>query len=202
MAEDTDIYKEPSIISESLFKDKGSKHFGYVYPVKTEEEIERRLTELRKKHYASRHVCYAWSLGSREIICKSNDDGEPHNSAGPPILGQIQSFELRNTLVAVVRYFGGTKLGVGGLINAYKTAAKEAILNNEIKEFYLQKKLALTFPYELMSEVMRFAKREGINIISQDFREICQLEILIREKFYSDYLEFLSKLHKLEIKHF
>ncbi|MGB0806207.1 MAG: IMPACT family protein [Salibacteraceae bacterium] len=200
MDKDFDSYKEPSLGSESLFKDKGSKHFGYVFPVKTENDIEKRLNEIRKKHFSSRHVCYAWSLGTRKIKTKYTDDGEPHNSAGPPILGQIQSFELKNVLVVVVRYFGGTKLGVGGLINAYKTAAKEAILNNKINTLFLTKTLMLSFPYSIMSDVMRFAKREGITIVSQDFRETCNLKIRVREKFYSDYTEFLSKLHLLETK--
>lgn len=197
MSIEVDEYHEPSIVSESLFKDKGSKHFGYVFPVHSEEEIELRLAEVRKKHFSARHVCYAWSLGARESISKSTDDGEPHNSAGPPILGQIQSFNLSNVLIAVVRYFGGTKLGVGGLINAYKTAAKQAIQSNKINTLYLQKKLRVTFPYSLMSEVMRFAKRDGITIIQQDFREICNLDVLIREKYFAEYLEFLSKLHQL-----
>ena len=195
---DSDQYKEPTIISESLFKDKGSKHFGYVFPVKDENEIEECLNQLKKKHFAARHVCYAWSLGTKNKKTKSTDDGEPHNSAGPPILGQIQSYELNNVLIAVVRYFGGTKLGVGGLINAYKTAAKEAIISNEIITLHHYKKVNLSFPYDLMSEIMRFTKRDGVQVISQDFQESCNMEITIREKYFSDYNHFLSKLHQLE----
>tara|TARA_R110002050_G_scaffold204327_1_gene339668 strand:+ start:156051 stop:156665 length:615 start_codon:yes stop_codon:yes gene_type:complete len=200
MDELEDAYQEPIAVSESLFKDKGSKHFGYVFPVKSVAEIELHLQELRKKHFAARHVCYAWTLGVDNQENKWTDDGEPHNSAGPPIMGQIQSFQLHNTLIAVVRYFGGTKLGVGGLINAYKTAAKEAILAGTIKEFYLQKKLRLTFPYTLMSDVMRNTKADGVKIVSQDFREACNLEILVRLKFYSKTFEILSNLHPIEIK--
>ena len=200
MDTESDSYKVPQIISESLFKDKGSKHFGYVFPIESEADIEEHLTGLRKKHHSARHICYAYSIGTKNIIVKSTDDGEPHNSAGPPILGQIQSFELHNVLVAVVRYFGGTKLGVGGLINAYKTAAKEAILNNSIEIKHLYQNIELMFPYELMSEVMRFTKRDGIIINSQDFRESCQLKISIREKYFSDYINFLNKLHLLEVK--
>jgi len=195
-----DVYKEPSGVSESLFKDKGSKHFGYVYPVKSKEDIDRRLQELRKLHYASRHVCYAWTLGTTKIEHKWSDDGEPHNSAGPPIMGQIQSYGLHNTLIAVVRYFGGTKLGVSGLINAYKTAAKEAIEAGDIQELYLQKGLRLTFPYELMSEVMRQTKQSGIRILKQDFRETCQLEISIRLKYFEQVHQILTKLHRLNIE--
>lgn len=195
-----DEYKEPSIQSDSLFKDKGSKHFGYVFPVQSIQDIEKALIELKKKHYSARHICYAWSLGIDQITTKSTDDGEPHNSAGPPILGQIQSFELHNVLIAVVRYFGGTKLGVGGLINAYKTASKEAILENKIISKYRTKTLLLTFPYDIMSEIMRFTKREGIQIMEQDFQDTCKLLITIRGKFYTDYYQFLSKLHLLTIK--
>ena len=149
-----DSYLEPSCSSESLFKDKGSKHFGYVFSVYSKEDVEEKLILLKKKHHSARHVCYAWSIGVDKIESKFTDDGEPHNSAGPPIMGQIQSFKLHNTLIAVVRYFGGTKLGVGGLINAYKTAAKDAILAGGTKELYITKMLILSFPYELMSEVM------------------------------------------------
>jgi uncharacterized YigZ family protein len=195
-----DIYNEPTDVSESLFKDKGSKHFGYVFPVKTKEEIEQRLIGLRKSHHASRHVCYAWSLGTVDIQTKWNDDGEPHNSAGPPIMGQIQSYGLHNTLIAVVRYFGGTKLGVGGLINAYKTAAKEAIEAGEIKELYLLKHLRLIFPYDLMSDVMRYTKQPGIRITKQDFRETCVLEISIRLKYFEQVHEILTKLHRLNME--
>ncbi len=195
-----DEYKEPSIHSESLFKDKGSKHFGYVFPVHNEKDIELALLSLKKSHYSARHICYAWSLGIDQVVTKSTDDGEPHNSAGPPILGQIQSFELHNVLIAVVRYFGGTKLGVGGLINAYKTASKEAILENKIISKYRTKTLLLTFPYAIMSEIMRFSKREGIQVLGQDFQDHCNLTITIREKYFSDYQDFLSKLHQLQTK--
>ena len=199
MAEIDDSYLEPSVNSESLFKDKGSKHFGYVFSVYSKQEIDDKLLELKKKHHSARHICYAWSLGIESIETKFTDDGEPHNSSGPPIMGQIQSFKLHNTLIAVVRYFGGTKLGVGGLINAYKTAAKEAILAGSTKELYIKKELLLSFPYELMSEVMRMTKQDGISVLEQDFRESCQLKISVRLKFHSSVLNFLSKLHKLEV---
>lgn len=200
MNEIEDSYLEPSGSSESLFKDKGSKHFGYVFSVYSKEDIENKLIQLKKKHHSARHVCYAWSLGIENIETKFTDDGEPHNSAGPPIMGQIQSFKLHNTLIAVVRYFGGTKLGVGGLINAYKTAAKEAIIAGQTKELFITKDLLLTFPYELMSEVMRLSKQEGVKVIEQDFREICNLTITVRLKYYHTVKEFLSKLHKLDVK--
>lgn len=199
MTEINDLYKEPKSVSKSLFKDKGSKHFGYVFPVKTKEDIDLRLMELRKKHHSARHVCYAYSLGVLNPETKYTDDGEPHNSAGPPIMGQIQSYQLHNVLIAVVRYFGGTKLGVGGLINAYKTAAKEAIEAGEIINKYQQQKLRLEFPYELMSTLMRTAKQEGITILKQDFTETCILDISVRLKIYSQIHQKLIKLHRLKI---
>jgi len=199
MEEFNDLYKEPKIESESLFKDKGSKHFGYVFPIHNKEEIDQRLKELRKKHHSARHVCYAWSLGITNPETKYTDDGEPHNSAGPPIMGQIQSFGLHNVLIAVVRYFGGTKLGVGGLINAYKTAAKEAVEAGQIIEKYQQQKLQLEFPYGLMSEVMRAAKQDGISILKQDFTETCILVISVRLKIYDQVYQKLTKLHQLKI---
>lgn len=195
----SDSYFEISSEGQSLFKDKGSKHFGYAFCVYNKTEVETKLEELRKKHHASRHICYAYSLGVDSVSTKYTDDGEPHNSAGPPILGQIQSANLSNTLVAVVRYFGGTKLGVGGLINAYKTAAKMAIENASITERHKTKKLTIQFPYTIMSEVMRTCKQDGIKILHQNFVESCELELEIRESIFSGIFEKFSKLHLLNI---
>ena len=123
-----DTYKTIITASEEvLFKDRNSKFFGYAFPVTTEEEIREHLEQLKKKHHSARHGCYAWQLGKEDLHYRANDDGEPSNSAGMPIYGQIQSFEVTNILIVVVRYFGGVKLGVGGLINAYKTAAQMAL---------------------------------------------------------------------------
>ena len=128
---------------------------------------------------------------------KYSDDGEPHNSAGPPILGQINAFRLSNCLVAVVRYFGGTKLGVGGLVNAYKTAAREAIENGKIITKFKTSRIRLKFPYEIMDEVMRISKQDGIRIVNQEFTEGCFLELEVRLKMYSNILGNFSKLHRL-----
>ena len=130
-----DIYKtitKPS--KETLFKDKNSKFYGYAFPVNNEENIKSSLEFLRKKHYGARHFCYSWQLGVESVRYRANDDGEPTNSAGMPIYGQIQSFELTNILVVSVRYFGGTKLGVGGLINAYRSSARLALESSIIEE--------------------------------------------------------------------
>ncbi len=200
MTEIDDAYFEPKSVSESLFKDKGSKHFGYVFPIHSADEIELHLNQLKKTHHNARHVCYAWSLGIENIETKYSDDGEPHNSAGPPIMGQIQSYNLSNTLIAVVRYFGGTKLGVGGLIHAYKTAAKEAIENGKILTKYKTITLRLFFSYELMSDVMRISKMEGVEVLSQKFTTDCLLDISVRLKYYSSILENLTKLHPIKFK--
>ena len=119
---------------EVLFKDKNSKFFGYAYPVTTEDEVKNQLAILKKQHHSARHWCYAYQIGTEIIVYRANDDGEPNNSAGQPIYGQIQSFEITNILIVVVRYFGGVKLGVGGLINAYRTAAQLALENAKIIE--------------------------------------------------------------------
>ena len=135
MDEIIDTYKTIEFPSEEiLFKEKGSKFFGYAFPVTTEEAIKEHLEILKKQHHTARHWCYAWQLGKSYELYRANDDGEPSNSAGMPIYGQLQSFELTNILLVVVRYFGGTKLGVGGLIQAYKTTAQWALEASEIIE--------------------------------------------------------------------
>ncbi|MCB0451221.1 MAG: YigZ family protein, partial [Confluentibacter sp.] len=135
MTEQKDTYKTITIPSEEvLFKDKNSKFFGYAFPVSQEEEIKMHLEQLKKKHFSARHWCYAYQIGTEKISFRANDDGEPNNSAGMPIYGQIQSFEVTNILVVVVRYFGGTKLGVGGLISAYKNTAQLALEKATIVE--------------------------------------------------------------------
>ena len=155
----SDQYKtltKPS--KEVLFKDKGSKFFGYAFPVKTEIDIEDALHQLQQKHNKARHFCYAWQLGKSYEHFKANDDGEPSNSAGMPIYGQLQSFEMTNCLIVVVRYFGGTKLGVGGLISAYKTTAKMALEATKIITKTIDSQIEVTCGYDLMNEVMRLLK--------------------------------------------
>jgi uncharacterized YigZ family protein len=164
---------------ESLHKVKGSKHFGYALHVKNEQEVATELEALRKLHHSSRHVCYAWRLGHDKSRYRANDDGEPNNSAGMPILGQIEKYDLTNVLVAVVRYFGGTKLGVGGLIDAYRTAAAGAIENAVIIERQLMSHFELSFGYPLMSDVMLALRVNHWEHYDQDFRESCKLKISI-----------------------
>jgi uncharacterized YigZ family protein len=153
-----DFYLTVAKDSEGFYKEKGSKFLAFAYPVSNEEEIKEKLEALRKQFYDARHFCYGYIFGLAAEHYRANDDGEPNHSAGDPILGQIKSNELTNTLVVVVRYFGGTKLGVGGLITAYKTAAAEALAQNEIIEKPITKSFTLMFPYEEMNEVQRLAK--------------------------------------------
>ena len=156
---ESDSYKtitKPS--DEVLFKDKNSKFFGYAFPVTTEDEVKIHLENLKKQHHQARHWCYAYQLGTETITYRANDDGEPNNSAGMPIYGQIQSFEVTNILLVVVRYFGGVKLGVGGLINAYKTGAQFALEASHIIIRTINIDFLITFDYKNMNKVMRVIK--------------------------------------------
>ncbi len=163
--------------SEGLYKEKGSKFLAFACPVSSEEEIKARLDELRKKYYDARHYCYAYIYGNGYEHFRANDDGEPNHSAGDPILGQIKSKELTNVLVVVIRYFGGTKLGVSGLINAYKTAAAKALNANKIIECAITKSFRFVFPYDEMNEVMKLVKDLGLKITNQGFENQCTLDV-------------------------
>lgn len=195
-----DYYNTLKGESHSLFKDKGSKHFGYALPVRNEEDIKNALEQIRKKHHASRHVCYAWALGNYQEQTRANDDGEPSNSAGQPILGQIRSFELTYVLIAVVRYFGGVKLGVSGLINAYKTAAKEAIEDGIIIQTTIDVEFLLHYKYDLMNQVMRVVKQFEANVLAQNFTETCELKISIRASKANSMENQLNKILNLKTK--
>lgn len=162
-----------------MYKVKGSKHFGYAFHVKTEKDIAAALDEVAKEHHSARHVAYAWRLGPEMDRYRANDDGEPSNSAGKPILGQIEKYELTNTLIAVVRYFGGTKLGVGGLIDAYRTAAELAIKDSRIKERQLMANYRLYFGYERMSEVMLALRTHDWEESNQDFKTTCKIDVAV-----------------------
>lgn len=196
-----DVYKtieKPS--EETLFKEKGSKFFGYTFPVLTEDDVKERLEELRKKHHAARHFCYAYQLGIEKIRFRANDDGEPNNSAGMPIYGQIQSFEVTNILIVSVRYFGGTKLGVGGLISAYKTSAQMALEASNILEKTINIFYKLTFNYDLMNPVMRIVKEKQIDIVDQKLEMHCEYTISVRKNDAQNIFEIFDNLYKVEIK--
>ncbi|MEZ4816977.1 MAG: YigZ family protein [Flavobacteriaceae bacterium] len=185
---------------EVLFKDRGSKFYGYAFPVINEDEIKEQLELLKKQHHTARHWCYAWQLGKKYEHYRTNDDGEPSNSAGMPIYGQLQSFEVTNTLVVVVRYFGGTKLGVGGLIQAYKTAAQMVLENSTIIEKTIDEIFQITFDYPEMNTVMRIVKEENLEIISQKLELHCELNIAVRKKDAEKIFELFQNTYKVAIK--
>lgn len=194
MSLESDQYKTlQSPSPEALFKDRGSKFFGYAFPVQSEEAIKQQLEKLRSDHHQARHWCYAWQLGTTKPSYRHNDDGEPSNSAGAPIYGQIQSFELTNVLIVVVRYFGGTKLGVGGLINAYRTAAKMALEESNIITKTIKEELLLSFDYPKMNVVMRIIKEEQLDIVEQDLELKCSYKIAVaKNKFEEVKMRFES----------
>jgi len=170
-------YRTITELSEGFYKEKGSKFLAFAVPCKSEEEAKIDLITYRKKYPQAAHVCYAFRFGSDKKTVRSSDDGEPSNSAGPPILGQIQSFDLTNILIAVVRFYGGTNLGVGGLINAYRTAAKEALELAQIVEREDEQILEINFSFEQMPLVMKLIKSQTITILEQTFDNHCFLKI-------------------------
>ena len=199
MKEDTyNTIDKPS--KEILFKEKGSKFFGYAFPVLSEEEVKVNLEELKKKHHSARHFCYAYQIGIEKPQYRANDDGEPNNSAGLPIYGQIQSFDVTNILIVSVRYFGGTKLGVGGLISAYKNSAQLAIEACEIIKKTINIKFKLIFDYELMNNVMRIIKEKKIQIIDQNLDLKCNYLISIRKKEADSIYQIFNNMFKVEVK--
>lgn len=196
-----DSYKtilKPS--EETLFKDRNSKFFGYTFPVLNEDDVKDCLDLLKKKHHTARHFCYAYQIGIETIKYRANDDGEPNNSAGMPIYGQIQSFEVTNILIVSVRYFGGTKLGVGGLIHAYKTSAKITLEASEILEKTIDIFYKLNFQYDMMNKVMRIIKEKNINLVHQEMELACEYVISIRKKEAQSIFEIFDNLYKVDIK--
>ncbi len=177
-----DTYKtilKPSL--EVLYKEKGSKFLATAFPLTSEADVAENIKKLQEKHHKARHFCYAWQLGTVAIRFRANDDGEPNNSAGMPIYGQIQSFHVTNVLIVVVRYFGGTKLGVGGLISAYKIAAKMALEESVIVEKTINVQFQLSFQYAVMNKVMRIIKTEKLQIVSQKMESECVFIIAVRK---------------------
>ncbi|MFH6604214.1 IMPACT family protein [Maribacter algicola] len=195
-----DTYKtllKPS--PETLFKEKKSKFYGYAFPVRSEEEVKPILDRLKKKHHTANHVCYAWQIGIGEIRYRANDDGEPNNSAGMPIYGQIQSYELTNVLVAVARIFGGTKLGVGGLISAYRESAKMALEASKIVKRTTRLHYRLDFEYAEMNVVMANIKRSRLEISSQEMGAACSIILSVAKKNESKMLDSFLSLHKVKV---
>ena len=195
-----DTYKtitKPS--NEVLFKNKNSKFFGYAFPVKSEDEVKSYLNQLKKKHHAARHWCYAYQLGTETFTYRVNDDGEPNNSAGMPIYGQIQSFGVTNILVVVVRYFGGVKLGGGGLIHAYKTSSQMAIEVSKIIERTVNIDYLICFDYKNTNKVMRIIKENNLNIMHQKLELNCQITISVRKKDSKIIFDIFNRLFEIEI---
>lgn len=175
-----DTYKTIAAPSEGLYKEKGSKFLAFAYPVQTESKIKEHLEALRKQYYDARHHCYAYVLGPRQDIYRANDDGEPSATAGRPIHGQILSQGLTDVLVVVVRYFGGTKLGTSGLINAYKTATLDALQQAEVVEKIVMQRYRVRFPYEQMNQVMRIVKDLQLQVVDQQADMECELTLAVR----------------------
>jgi uncharacterized YigZ family protein len=177
----SDTYLTIEKPAEGIYKDRGSKFLALVFPVKNEGEIKEHLQQLRKEHPGANHHCYAFRLGADKLVFRSNDDGEPSGTAGKPILGQIQSHDLTNILIVVVRYFGGSLLGVPGLIAAYRGAAADAISNAKIIEMQIMEVYGLHFPYAAMNDVMKILKDENLQQWDQDFQLDCKLKFSVRK---------------------
>lgn len=189
---------EPS--GEVLLKEKNSKFFGYAFPVSSEDEVKSHLDRLRKQHHGAVHFCYAWQIGTEKISYRANDDGEPSNSAGMPIYGQIQSFKVTNVLVVVVRFFGGVKLGVGGLISAYRTTAQMALEASDIIEKTIDVRYRISFDYKNMNKVMRVIKEKNVDIVSQRMDDSCEMVVATRKQNAEKVYDAFALLFEVEIK--
>lgn len=196
-----DTYKTiDTAVENILFKEKNSKFIGYAYPISSENEVKTHIENLKKEHFSARHWCYAYQMGTETVKFRANDDGEPSNSAGMPIYGQIQSFEITNVLIVVVRYFGGIKLGVGGLISAYKTTAQLTLEEANIIEKTIDKHFKITFDYKNMNKVMRIIKEKNIDIVNQKMELNCEIEIATRKKNAKQIFDIFSTLYEIDIK--
>lgn len=189
-----DTYHTIKAPSQGLYKEKGSKFLAFAFPVRSADEIKQHLDQLRKDYFDARHHCYAYILGPNKDAWRANDDGEPSGTGGRPIYGQLLSADLTDTLIVVVRYFGGILLGASGLANAYKTAARDAIANAEIIEKTINVRYRLHFEYALMNDVMRIIKDFGLVPQAQDFNLDCRLEVEVRQ---SDSVRFYDSVVNL-----
>lgn len=189
--------REPS--PEVLFKEKNSKFFGYAFPIFAEDDVALHLKQLRKVHQSAGHFCFAYQLGTDNITFRANDDGEPSNSAGMPIYGQIQSYGLTNVLIVVVRYFGGVKLGVGGLVSAYKTTAQLALQEAEIFEDTIKIRFDITCSYPNMGKVMRIIKEKNLAILSQQMDLLCHIQVAVRKRDANLIAENITSIVGVEI---
>ena len=195
-----DTYHTIAGPAEGLYKEKGSKFLAFAFPVRSVEEVKQHLDRLRKEYYDARHHCYAYILGPRKDAYRVNDDGEPSGTGGRPIHGQLLSADLTDTLIVVVRYFGGILLGASGLANAYKAAARDAIGNAEVVEKTIDVSYRLHFEYALMNDVMRMLKELGVQPRNQEFNLDCRMDVSVRQSQSVRVYDALSKLYGLEIE--
>lgn len=195
-----DIYYTIEKESQGYFKDKGSKFYAFAFHVQNDDEVKSILTNLKKKHHSARHYCYAWRMGTEEITYRSNDDGEPSSTAGKPILGQLLSFNVTNILVIVVRYFGGTLLGVSGLINAYRNAAADVLKNAEIVQKIIETEVSLDFTYNELAEVMNIIKQQNLTVVNTRFEEKCSLTFSVRKSEYKKIMNTFDNIYGVKIE--
>jgi hypothetical protein len=194
-----DTFRTLSASAEAEFKDKGSRFIAYAYPIRTTEDVKKLVDDQRQAHHKARHWCYAYRLGTDGLQFRANDDGEPSGSAGRPILGQIDSFGLTDVLIIVVRYFGGTLLGVPGLIHAYKTAAAEALKTADIIEKNIEKTVFLRCDYPNLNDAVRIAKQHQAEIIAQDLQLDCRLTVCIPQANYENCLAAWRQTRAIDI---
>jgi uncharacterized YigZ family protein len=197
----SDEYKTIAEPSQGSFREKGSKFLAFAIPASSEQEVKQHLDALRKQYYDATHHCYAYVLGFDKSAYRVNDDGEPSGTAGRPIYGQLLSADLTNTLIVVVRYYGGTNLGVPGLIHAYKTAANEAITNATILTRIVKETYEIDYPYEAMNDVMKIIKDETLEVINNDFGMKCVIRLAIRHSDAERVSGKFSKVNQLIIKY-
>ena len=197
----SDKYKEIKSATTGVYKEKGSKFIAYSFPVHSEENVKEKLEEIKKLEHSARHHCYAYILKPDKSAQRANDDGEPSSTAGKPILGQILSNDLTNILIVVVRYFGGVKLGVPGLIRSYKTAALDAISNSEIITKIIKEQFAVSFKYPQMNEVMRLVKEYNLEVVNTDFQIECNLIFAVAKSESEEVVETFKKNYELTIKY-
>ena len=196
-----ELYKTLSKRTEmTVFKEKGSKFLGYAFPVSNESEIKECIATVKKEHHSARHWCYAWRIGLGPFQYRTNDDGEPSNSAGQPIYGQILAADVTNVLVVVVRYFGGVKLGVGGLIRAYKESSQLTLLEAHIVEKAVEYTLELVFDYAHMNKIMRIIKQKKLSVQSQILSDKCNLILNVNKGHFTEVKNLFENLHFLVLK--
>jgi uncharacterized YigZ family protein len=198
--EESDLYRTIRAFSEGIYKEKGSRFISAAFPVSEESEIKPIIEEIHKQHHEARHHCYAYLLGTKPETWRTNDDGEPSGTAGRPILGQIRSFGLTNVLIVVSRYFGGTLLGVSGLINAYKSAAESALINAEKIDHIVHESYEITYPYVAMNDVMKIIKDEDIGQSGHSFDLECKINISFRLSSRDRILTRFSRIEDFKYK--